>query len=148
MIGLVALDLVLRVVRAGVMDITFVGHFLSVHPHYPAGDPARLGIPAHVIADVERSRHECLLAQWPVIVDEPAISLRLHPQVPERFCPGCMPGKQANKRLSTQSAAGSVKHLSISVETPGRLPPRVWQPSWKVFMRAGRSPNLRWVESR
>jgi hypothetical protein len=58
MIGLVALNLVLRVIRAGVMDIAFIGHILGVHPHYPAGDPACLGIPAHVIADLEHSRHD------------------------------------------------------------------------------------------
>ena len=58
MIGLIALNLVLRVIRAGVMDVALVGHIHSVHPHYPAGDPACLGIPAHAIADFEHSRHD------------------------------------------------------------------------------------------
>src|SRR5262249_8282070 len=57
-IGLVAFDLVLRIVRTGVMYIAFIVYILGVHPHYPAGDPARLGIPAHMIADLEHSRHD------------------------------------------------------------------------------------------
>ena len=58
MIGLVAFDLVLRVVRAGVMAVALIGHIFGVHPHYPACDPACFGIPAHVIADLEYSRHD------------------------------------------------------------------------------------------
>ena len=52
-IGLVALDLILRIVRARVMDIAFIVHVLCVHPHDTAAHPAGFGIPAHVIADLE-----------------------------------------------------------------------------------------------
>jgi hypothetical protein len=58
MIGLVALNLVLRVIRAGVMDVTLIGHIFGMHPRDPAGNPACLGIPAYVIADPEYSRHD------------------------------------------------------------------------------------------
>src|SRR5262245_50149724 len=58
MIGLVALNLVLWVIRAGVMDVALIGHIFGMHPRDPAGDPACLGIPAHVIADLEYSRHD------------------------------------------------------------------------------------------
>ena len=57
MIRLVALDLILWVVRAGVVDVAFVIHVFGMHPHDPTGDPARFGIPAHVIAELETSCH-------------------------------------------------------------------------------------------
>ena len=65
MIGLVAFDLVLRVVRAGVMAVALIGHIFGVHPHYPACDPACFGIPAHVIADLEYSRHDASASPAP-----------------------------------------------------------------------------------
>lgn len=57
MIRLVALDLILWIVRAGVVDVAFVIHVFGMHPHDPTGDPARFGIPAHVIAELETSCH-------------------------------------------------------------------------------------------
>lgn len=56
-IGLVALDLVLRIVGARVMRISLVGHVFLMHPHDPAADPAGFGIPADVIADFEELCH-------------------------------------------------------------------------------------------
>jgi hypothetical protein len=53
MIGLVALDLVLWIIRARVMDITFVVHVPGVQANNMAADPASFGIPAHVIARFE-----------------------------------------------------------------------------------------------
>jgi hypothetical protein len=58
MICLVALDFVLRIIRAGVVDVAFVIHVLGVYPHDVTGDPADLGIPTHVIADLERFCHD------------------------------------------------------------------------------------------
>jgi hypothetical protein len=57
MIGFVALDLVLRIVRARVMDIAFVVHVPCVHAHDAAADPPSFGIPAHVIAGFEYFCH-------------------------------------------------------------------------------------------
>src|SRR5438477_11644645 len=58
MISLVALDLILRNVRARVMSITFV---LDVAPMYTdnrAADASGLGIPAHTIANLEAFHHD------------------------------------------------------------------------------------------
>jgi len=55
--GLVALDLILRIVRTGVMDVTFIIHVLCVHPHNTAAYPAGFGVPADVIADLECLGH-------------------------------------------------------------------------------------------
>lgn len=54
-IGLVALDLVVRIIRAGMMNIAAADHIAGVHPDDAAADPAGLRIPADVIADLERS---------------------------------------------------------------------------------------------
>src|SRR5262249_10963760 len=56
-IGLVAFDLVLRFVLAGVVDVSFVVHVLCMHlDDFPA-DPAGLRIPAYTVAHLESSRH-------------------------------------------------------------------------------------------
>src|SRR5690242_14155396 len=52
-IGLVALDRVLRVILAGVVGIALVVDVADVHPLDPAADPSGFGIPADVIADLE-----------------------------------------------------------------------------------------------
>src|ERR1044071_1539644 len=57
MVGLVALDLVLRLVPAGMVDIALVVHVLGVHPDDAAADPPGLGIPADVIAALEGLGH-------------------------------------------------------------------------------------------
>ena len=57
MIRLVALDLILRIVRAGMVNVAFVVHVFSMHPHDTTVDPACFGIPAHVIAELETSCH-------------------------------------------------------------------------------------------
>jgi hypothetical protein len=58
MIGFVASDLLLWVVHASVMQVAFVVHVLGVHPNDTAGDPARFGIPTHVVADLECLGHK------------------------------------------------------------------------------------------
>src|ERR1041384_1752308 len=57
MVGLVALDLVLRLVPAGMVDVALVAHVLGVHPDDAAADPPGLGIPADVIAALEGLGH-------------------------------------------------------------------------------------------
>src|SRR5262249_31227717 len=57
-IGLVALDLVLRIVRARMMDVALVAHVGRVDPYDTAADPASFGIPAYVIADLESLCHD------------------------------------------------------------------------------------------
>lgn len=53
-VSLVALDFVLRVIRARVMDITFIVHVFFVHLHDPAADAASFRIPADMISNFER----------------------------------------------------------------------------------------------
>ena len=57
MIGLVALDFVLRIVFRGVMHMALVVKVSGVDRHDGARHPARLGIPAYVIADLESLSH-------------------------------------------------------------------------------------------
>ena len=57
MIGLVALDCVLRLFRARMVHVAFAGHILPMHPHDASADATSLGIPAHVIADLESLGH-------------------------------------------------------------------------------------------
>jgi hypothetical protein len=60
MIRFVAFDLVLRIVRARVVDIAFVVNIPGVHAHDTTTDPAGFGIPADVVTDLEYLRHaEC-----------------------------------------------------------------------------------------
>jgi hypothetical protein len=56
-IGLVALDLELRIIFAGMMRITFVFRIARVYLDYPAGHMAGFGIPADAIADPEFFAH-------------------------------------------------------------------------------------------
>ena len=60
-IGLVAFDLVLRIILARMMDITFVVHVARMHSHDPAADSASLGIPTYVIADFECLFHDFIV---------------------------------------------------------------------------------------
>ena len=53
MIRLFALDLVLRVVAARVMNVALVVHVPGVHAHDSAADPPGFGILAYVIPDFE-----------------------------------------------------------------------------------------------
>jgi len=52
MIRPVALDLILRVVRAGVMDVALVIDVLRMHSHDTTGNAAGLGIPAYVVTEL------------------------------------------------------------------------------------------------
>lgn len=61
MIGLIALDLVLRIILTRMMDIAFVVHVARVHPYDMAADPASFGIPGYMVADFECMRHELML---------------------------------------------------------------------------------------
>ena len=56
-IRLVALDLVLRVILAGMVDVALVVHVLGMHPNDSASDSPGLRIPADVIAALERLGH-------------------------------------------------------------------------------------------
>jgi hypothetical protein len=57
MVGLGALDLVLRNVRARMMSIAAVIEVAGMHAEDRAADAPRLGIPAHAIMDLEALRH-------------------------------------------------------------------------------------------
>src|SRR5262245_64030779 len=57
MIGLVALDLVLRVVLACMVDVSLPIDVLRMHLDDPAADAPGLRVPAHVIARLEPLRH-------------------------------------------------------------------------------------------
>ena len=60
-IGFVTLDLVLRVILARMMDVTFVVHVLRMDSHDAATDPASFGIPTHMIANCECPGQDDLL---------------------------------------------------------------------------------------
>src|SRR5215831_16131311 len=123
MIGLIALNLVLRVIRAGVMDVALVGHIHSVHPHYPAGDPACLGIPAHAIADFEHSRHDA---------SQPEAGQRLVKYLIQMD--GVSRGDEAPRSFYCRSVSRRVRRritafaelpmVSASESAPSRWPPR------------------------
>ena len=70
-IGLITFDLVLRVVLARMMDITFVVHLARMHLHDTTTDPASFGIPTYVVADFEFPAHN-----WCYLVDHSAMTLR------------------------------------------------------------------------
>ncbi len=61
MIGLIALDLVLRIILARVMDVAFVVQVRRMHPHDMATDPASFGVPGYMITDFECLRHELMV---------------------------------------------------------------------------------------
>ena len=50
-IGLVAFDLILRLIRRGPASMALVIEILVMNPDDPAADPSCLGIPAYVISD-------------------------------------------------------------------------------------------------
>jgi hypothetical protein len=52
----VALDLMLTVILARMVDVSFIFHILRVHFHNPAADVSCLRVPGHVIANFERVR--------------------------------------------------------------------------------------------
>src|SRR5579883_3329723 len=56
-VGLVALDLILRIIVAGVTRMAFVVNIPGVHLDGPAADIAGFRVPDHVIADLEFLRH-------------------------------------------------------------------------------------------
>ena len=56
-IGLVALDLVLRIALRGVMRMPLVIKISRVDSDDPAGDMPRFRVPTYVIADLEPLRH-------------------------------------------------------------------------------------------
>src|SRR5579871_3755999 len=67
MVGLVALDLILRLVPARVMHVAFVVHVLAMHANDTAAHPAGFRIPADVIADLENYHELCPNA--PLVLD-------------------------------------------------------------------------------
>src|SRR5262245_3011511 len=56
-LGLVALDLVLRVVLARMVDVSLPIHVFRIHLDDPAADASGLRVPAHMIAQLEPFRH-------------------------------------------------------------------------------------------
>lgn len=58
MFCLVAFDLVLWIVRAGVVSVPFIIHVFTMHTCDATGHPPRFRVPAHVIADLEHFFHD------------------------------------------------------------------------------------------
>jgi len=56
-VSFVALDLILRIIRAGVVRVTLIIRVLLVHPDDYAGEVARFRVPAHALADLEDGGH-------------------------------------------------------------------------------------------
>ena len=57
MVRLIAFDFILRLIRVGVMRVSFVVDVLCMDLNNPAADTSGLGIPGHVVADFEAFRH-------------------------------------------------------------------------------------------
>ena len=57
MVGFIALDFILRLIRTGVMSVSFVADIPRMHLDNLAADASGFGIPAHVVADFEAFRH-------------------------------------------------------------------------------------------
>jgi len=57
-ICLVALDLVLRVFLTRMMHVSFVVHVLRMHLHDLTADVSSLGVPDHVVANLELLLHD------------------------------------------------------------------------------------------
>jgi hypothetical protein len=62
-IGLVALDFILWLVRSGTVNVTFVIDGPSMHFDDFSGHPPGFRIPAHVIANLERLDHNSVLVR-------------------------------------------------------------------------------------
>src|SRR5262245_53166414 len=56
-IGLVALDGILRIIGARMMDVALVGYIPLIHPHDATTHAAGFRIPADVISDLECPGH-------------------------------------------------------------------------------------------
>ena len=61
MVCLIAFDFILRLIRVGVMRVSFVVDVLCMDLNNPAADASGLGIPGDVVADFETFRHFILL---------------------------------------------------------------------------------------
>ncbi len=57
MIGFIALDFILRLIRAGMVNVTFVGNVTPMHFDNFSTNPASFRIPTYMIANLERLTH-------------------------------------------------------------------------------------------
>ena len=57
MIGFIALDFILRLIRAGMMNVTFVGNVTPMHLDNFPTNPASFRIPTYMIASLEGLTH-------------------------------------------------------------------------------------------
>jgi len=65
MIGLLAFDFILRLVRAGVMRVSLIVHVARMDFDDPAADVPGLGIPGHMVANLKRFAMSVPNAQSP-----------------------------------------------------------------------------------
>src|SRR5665213_1061735 len=77
MIGLVTLDLVLRILRARVMGVTLIVGVFLVHLSDFAAHVARFGIPAHVIAYFELRTHMSNSSYTTIVTVTPQLQPRV-----------------------------------------------------------------------
>src|SRR5450759_4583118 len=117
-IGLVALDFILRLVRGGMVYVTFVVDVTSVHfDDFPA-HPSGFRIPTHVIAYLERLDHLRLFSQlsatptWPRNTNSPPF----HPLKSRRST-----AMRDNKRpfgiIAAEPSWWRIKRLKNSIST-------------------------------
>jgi hypothetical protein len=66
MIGFVALDFVLWLIPAGMVNVTFVGNVTSMHFDNFSTHPAGFRIPTYMIANLERLDHRWVLLRTSV----------------------------------------------------------------------------------
>jgi len=57
MIGFIALDFILRLIRAGMVNVTFVGNVTPMHLDNFSTNPASFRIPTYMIANLEGLTH-------------------------------------------------------------------------------------------
>ena len=74
-IGVIALDLVLRIALACMMNVALIVHVPRMHAYDTSPDAAGFGVPAYVIANFERLGH----ARPPEIFNTPRQNLDVSP---------------------------------------------------------------------
>jgi hypothetical protein len=83
MVGLVALDFILRVFLDRVVCIPFLSNIFGVHLNDLAADVPGLRIPGHVIADLKSSSHVGFRG---ILLQPQRIRLSINRGIPESLC--------------------------------------------------------------
>jgi hypothetical protein len=90
-VGLVALDFILWIFVARMVDIPFITKIFFVHLNDSAADVPGLRVPCHMITDAKSSRHGGLspvhsFSNTQRLSSAAELSVNINPGVPKRFC--------------------------------------------------------------